>query len=189
MNLPRKPSTTITSLAIIVLSTSLLSIPHPQNQQTLLAQITQPQQTMTPKAALERLFTTDKIEADWFDSNFLASIPIAQIQQIIDNLKKELGNYQQVQPEEKDYLIIFDRASVPTKIALNQKGQIIGLLFQAPRSQALSLSEAVTQFKALPGKVNFLVMEGKPHRQSLPWFRRFLPLYSVAGLPDAHTGH
>ncbi|MEH2278419.1 MAG: hypothetical protein V7K40_27475 [Nostoc sp.] len=56
---------------------------------------------------------------------------------------------------------------MPTKIALNSKGQISGLLFESPQAQVISLEEATTKFKALPGKVSFLVQEGKTIQAAL----------------------
>ncbi len=116
---------------------------------------------MTPKAALERLFTDEQIQADWFAPSFLAQIPIAQVQNIIRSLLAELGNYQEIQSKETDFLVIFERGLIPSNIALDDRGKITGLFFHPPRSKGMSLSEAIEQFKALPGQVSLLVMEDR----------------------------
>jgi beta-lactamase class A len=132
-----------------------------------LVQIPTQTESISPKAALERLFTSKEIQSEWFTSEFLAQIPIVQSRQIIDELKRQLGTYQGVQNNAQDYLVICSQASVPTKIILNSKGQISGLLFESPQAQFISLEEATTKFQALPGKVSFLVQEGKTTQAAL----------------------
>jgi beta-lactamase class A len=113
---------------------------------------------MTPEAVLEKLFTSEDVKAEWFASEFLEQVPINQINSIITSLKNELGTYQGVEKDGSDYVVNFSQGSVPTKIALNSKGQIIGLFLQ-PGLKLNSLSEAIAELKKLPGKVNFLVKE------------------------------
>ena len=124
-------------------------------------------QTMTSKAAIKRLFTSEKIQADWFTPTFLEQVPIAQLEQVITQFKTSLGSYQQVQEAGEDYLVFFERGSVPAKIFLNNNGQITGLALQSPRTKITSLDEAIDQFKALPGQVSFLVVEDNSQRAAL----------------------
>lgn len=113
---------------------------------------------MTPETVLEKLFTSEDIKAEWFASEFLAQVPINQINSIINDVKNQLGIYQAFEKDGSDYIVNFSQGSVPTKIALNNRGQIIGLLLQ-PGLKFSSLSEAIAELKKLPGKVNFLVKE------------------------------
>jgi beta-lactamase class A len=136
-------------------------------QQLLLAQVQTQNRAMTPQAVIERLFTTKEIEANWFTAAFSAQVPAVQVQQIVNSLKEQLGNYQKVEAENGGYLVILERGSVPTKIALDSEGKIAGLLFEPPRSNAISLPEAIAKFKELPGKVSFLVLEGKSEKAAL----------------------
>ncbi|MBW4623507.1 MAG: serine hydrolase [Cyanosarcina radialis HA8281-LM2] len=136
-------------------------------QQLLLAQIQTPNRSMTPQAAIDRLFTTKEIQADWFTAAFSAQVPAVQVQQIVNSIKEQLGDYQKVEAENGGYLVILERGSVPTQIALDADGKIAGLLFQPPRSNAISLPEAIAKFKELPGKVSFLVLEGKSEKAAL----------------------
>ncbi len=151
----------------ILLSFTLIIIPSlifPNNAsaspiETLyLAQLQNSVKSMTPEATLEKLFTSEDIKAEWFASEFLAQVPINQINSIIFGLKNQLGIYQGVEKDGNNYVVNFSQGSVPTKIALNNKGQIIGLLLQ-PGLKISSLSEAIAELKKLPGKVNFLVKE------------------------------
>jgi len=156
----------IVSLALLTLVASERLVRaefHPQ----LMTQTTSPIQPMTPKAALERLFTTTSIAADWFSPAFLAQVPVPQVQQLIASLGKELGQYQGVQTAGEDYQIVFERGVVPTKIVLNGQGQISGLLLQPPRLKGMQLKDSVAAFQALPGQVSLLVLEGKTERAAL----------------------
>ncbi|MBD2435848.1 serine hydrolase [Nostoc sp. FACHB-110] len=132
-----------------------------------LAQLRSPSPSLTPKLALERLFTSEKIQPEWFTTDFLRQVPIAQITQVISGLKSQLGKYQKVQNSGQDFLVVFHQASVPSKIALNGKGQIAGLLFQPPQAKVIDLKTATAQFQALPGKVSFLVQENTKVKATL----------------------
>jgi len=115
---------------------------------------------LSPQLALERLFTTPQLKQEWFAPSFLNQIPLPQLEQIIENIENTLGSYQEVQADGSDYLVIFEQGSVPTKLVLDVNHQISGLLFQPPISKGISLKVAQEMFRALPGKVSFLVVEG-----------------------------
>jgi beta-lactamase class A len=159
-------------LATVLLTASWLlpnGVLTEPTQQPLLAvvQVQLPQQSVMPKAALERLLTNEAVQADWFTSEFLAQVPISQIQQIISSLKQGLGDYQKVQEQGKNYIIVFARGYVPTQIALDANSKITMLFFRPPVPQGKTLEEAIAEFKTLPGKVSFLVLEGKSERAAL----------------------
>ncbi|GAB1537994.1 serine hydrolase [Scytonema sp. NUACC21] len=158
-------------LFIILLTVNLIFPPSALAEVKLqipsLAQTQTREQSISSKAALERLFTSKQIQPEWFTSDFLAQVTIAQIRQVIAGLKTQLGTYQGIQNNAQDYLVLFSQASIPTKIVLNAKGQISGLLFQPPQAKVLSLEEAIAQFKTLPGKVSFLVQENQTTKAAL----------------------
>jgi beta-lactamase class A len=130
-------------------------------------EISTPMTSITPQAALERLFTSEQIQTEWFAPEFLAQVPIEQVRKIITDVKSQLGSYQAGQKSDRDYLVVFNQGSVTAKIVLNPKGQISGLLFQSPQAKVASLEDAIAQFKALPGKVSVLVREGKTTKAAL----------------------
>ena len=154
-------------VALLILSAEVTLIEEVKPQPLLVAQLQPPTRTMTPKAAIERLFTAQTIQSNWFASSFLAQVPISQVEQIIISLKTSLGTYQGVQEDGKDYRVIFERGSVSTQIVLDAGGQITGLLFGPPRAKVGNLNEATEQFKALPGKVSLIVLEGNSERAAL----------------------
>lgn len=152
---------TISSI-ILFIATSFLfpnyASASPQIETLYLAQVQNSPQSISPEAALKRLFTSKDIKDEWFASQFLAQIPIAQVRSLISGIKKQLRTYQEVQKSGNDYLVNFSRGTIRAKIVLNNKGQIAGLLLQ-PDLKISSLSSAIAEFKKLPGKVSFIVKE------------------------------
>ncbi|MBD2206125.1 serine hydrolase [Calothrix sp. FACHB-1219] len=158
--------------ATVLLTASLLSsngvLIKPIEQNSLpIVQVQLPKQSAMNKAALERLLTSEKVQADWFSSEFLAHVPISQIEQIISSLKQGLGDYQKVEEQGKNYRVVFARGYVPTQIGLDSNGKIAMLFFQPPVANSQDLKEAIAELKTLPGKVGFLVLEGKTERAAL----------------------
>lgn len=158
--------------ATVLLTASLLSsngvLIKPIEQNSLpIVQVQLPKQSAMNKAALERLLTSEKVQADWFSSEFLAHVPISQIEQIISSLKQGLGDYQKVEEQGENYRVVFARGYVPTQIALDSNGKIAMLFFQPPVANSQTLEEAIAELKTLPGQVSFLVLEGKTERAAL----------------------
>jgi beta-lactamase class A len=118
-----------------------------------------PATPLSPSAALDRLFTSPQIQSHWFADLFLQQVPLSQVEQIVAGLRQTLGTYQQVQPEGSNYRIVFASGKVPTQIALNAEGQIVGLFFSPPQPNAISAAVAIEQLKALPGQTNLLILK------------------------------
>ncbi|NJK40932.1 MAG: serine hydrolase [Acaryochloridaceae cyanobacterium SU_2_1] len=114
---------------------------------------------LTPQQVLELLFTSPIIPANWFATSFLAQVSAPQLQDIIADLKKQLGPYQGVQAQGDRYIILFAKGLVPTQLVMSQKGLIAGLIFQAPQARLQTPMDLTASFKALPGKVSLLVLE------------------------------
>ena len=132
-----------------------------------IAQVTTPTPSITPKAVIERLFSSKEVARGWFAPNFLKQVPITQVRSIIISIKDQLGKYQEVKQDGNDYVVIFDQGSLPTKIVLNSQQQISGLLFQSPNFKVSSLDKVVKDFQTLPGKVSFLVLENASVKATL----------------------
>jgi beta-lactamase class A len=118
-------------------------------------------------AVLERLFTTQSVSADWFTKEFLAAVPIAQIQAIISQISQELGNFELVKPDGNGFVLQFSQGSVPVQIVLNADGKIAGLMFGGTAKKIANLEAAIAQFKTLPGKVSILFKQGNTTRAAL----------------------
>ncbi len=126
-----------------------------------------PAQALTPQAALERLFTVKPVQSEWFSAQFLAKVPVPEMEQILSQLEQTLGSYLRVEVNSGghrgQYLVIFQKGLVPSNVSLDAQGQFVGLWFFPPQLQVGSLKKAMVGFKGLPGKVSVLVLEdGKP---------------------------
>jgi hypothetical protein len=107
------------SLATNLLFPHSLAVADVRHQKQIKPEIPTPATSITPKAALERLFTSKQIQTEWFAPEFLAQVPIEQVRKVITDVKSQLGTYQTVQKSDQDYLVIFSQGSVPAKIVLN----------------------------------------------------------------------
>ncbi|MBD2328209.1 serine hydrolase [Alkalinema sp. FACHB-956] len=121
----------------------------------------------SPATVLETLFRSPTIAADQFTDAFLQQVPVAKVQQIVDQLKQQLGPLQAVQGERSDFTVQLEKGSIPTQIVLTPDGKIAGLIFGAPTQNVASLDAAIAQFKTLPGQVSVLVREGQTTRAAL----------------------
>lgn len=116
----------------------------------------QQMQVMAPEAVLERLFTTDQVQANWFTQEFLQQVPLAGIQPIIDDIKATLGQVQRVEVTDTGYLVQFERGQVPAQVGLNARSQIAMLWFQPPEIP-LTLEEAIAEIATFPGDASLLI--------------------------------
>jgi beta-lactamase class A len=123
--------------------------------------------TLSPSTVLERFFRTESISADWFTPEFLAALPVSQLQPLIAQIQQELGAFEAIVVDGESFLLQFSQGSIPTQISLTTEGKIASLFFGPSRRKVANLADAIGQFKALPGTVSVLVMEGKTIRASL----------------------
>ncbi|MEL6159483.1 MAG: serine hydrolase [Cyanobacteria bacterium J06554_11] len=120
--------------------------------------------SMTPPTEiLSRLFTDSELQREWFADSFLAQISLAEISQIIQGITGTLGSYQSIEDVDKGFVLTFERGTVPTHLALNNQGQITGLLFETPQLAARPLEEVIAELSALPGEQHLLMTRsGQP---------------------------
>lgn len=143
--------------------TTQLATPH-----TLLAQVSGPQTIsqsgalsssqvrVPPTEAISRLFTEDQLQKEWFADSFLAQISLAEISQIVQGIEGSVGAYQSIEDVDNGFVIAFARGLVPAHLALNDRGQITGLLFETPQLTAVSVEDLLNEFETLPGTVSVL---------------------------------
>jgi beta-lactamase class A len=119
------------------------------------------QQLPLPQTALERLFKQIPASPAWFDTNFLAQVPIERVGAIIQQYTQQNGAFQKAtENPDGSYTVTLAHATVPARIVLNAEGRITGLWFGYPAPiQAIRLDTVITQFAKLPGKVSVLVTE------------------------------
>ena len=127
-------------------------------------------QTITPKAALERLFTSETLQDAWFTDAFLAEVPTAQLETLLTQITDQLGAYTRIEGDESPFTVVFAEGSATARITLNAQAQISGLFLSdlTPRTPNLgSVDEAIAGFEALPGQVGVIALEAEEERGAL----------------------
>ena len=128
----------------------------------------QTESPITPEQALSRVLGPGPVQASWFDPAFIAQIPVAQIQQVIDQYTGQNGKFQRVDKTDDGYTVFLERASFPAKAALNAQGQFTTLWFGlAQPLHAAPLEDSVKAFGQLVGKVAVVVVADGKTRASL----------------------
>ncbi len=113
---------------------------------------------MSPQQALERLFTTPEIQADWFTPAFLQQVSATQIQGVISQITQNLGEYQSVAETEAGFEVRFEHGTVPAQIELDSNGQITSLFFQ-PAITPISPEEAASAIQEAPYSASLLILK------------------------------
>ena len=109
-----------------------------------------------PISVLDRLFTESSLNVAWFDPVFLRQIPLSELEKILGQIRQTMGTYQTIREAGNDYLIVFERGSIPTQLRLNDQGKIIYLLFRPPVGNTSSWETIVQQLQELSGSIGFL---------------------------------
>ncbi|MEQ9144915.1 MAG: serine hydrolase [Parvibaculaceae bacterium] len=116
-------------------------------------------EALSPQEAAERLFRSESIDPEWFAQQGFA----APVERAVDDIRKELGALEGIEPCTDQCLAIFERGEVTFDIGLDDQGRIEMLLFDVPIGYAASLEEAVARLTDLPGDVSvFIASEGAP---------------------------
>lgn len=123
-------------------------------------------QMITPQQALERIFTTSKIQADWFAASFLRQVSPAQIEGVIQQVTQGLGEYQRVLETADGFEVQFERGAVLAQIRLDGNGQIVGFLLQ-PATVPISLEAATAAIESTPSPASLLVLRNGVEQASV----------------------
>lgn len=111
--------------------------------------------------ALTRLFTISPIESDWFDQRFLGAIPISKMEQLVSDIRAELGTFQSLAKVDDKYEASFEKGIQPCSISLDHNGRIAGLWLHTTRLNTASFEDAQKAFELLPGKISVLVVDSE----------------------------
>lgn len=116
-------------------------------------------QNITPKAALERLLTSETFKEAWFTEAVLAQVGVTQLQEIVQGLSEQLGAFQRIEGDSSPFTVHFAEGTVTTQITLDAQGRIAGIFFQNLTQKVGSLEQALAEFEALPGEASVLVLK------------------------------
>lgn len=118
-------------------------------------------QMLTPTSVLERLFT-ESVEDIQFSEQFLQAASRDQIEQIINQLEDQLGDFENVEGDSNPYTVVFSGGTATAQIVLDQ-GVISGLRFTQLSPTVDDLSNISDELAGFPGEVSLLVLEnGEP---------------------------
>lgn len=112
------------------------------------------------RAALERFFTADELESEWFAPSFLDAVPFAQLQPIREQVTGSLGEFESLEKDGDRWLAYFRDAYVPTYASLDDQGRFVGLRLLPPIGRAATLEEAAETLDTQPGSTALLVRRG-----------------------------
>jgi beta-lactamase class A len=121
------------------------------------------QGTLTPDAALVRLFAAPHIDSGWFATTFLEAVSVEKVRAIVRDLTTSLGAVKQAEKTTDGYRVSFANGTLPAKIGLDAQGRIKALWFSPSEpASAPPLEKTAAEFAALPGKVAiFVTTNGK----------------------------
>ena len=114
-------------------------------------------QPVTTNAAVERLFA-GTVDPNWFDPTFLAQVPAQQIAAFLAQLVAEFGPVVEVGGEGAQLTTRLERAELPTQIALDAEGQIVGLFFGNPVPVGGTVDDFIRAIAELPGQTSVIVL-------------------------------
>lgn len=88
---------------------------------------------LTPAAALIRVLTMRPIQPAWFSPAFLSVVGLAHVQQRLDQLTTQLGQYRRISAlPGRRYQVHFQDGACTARIALDERGRMDGLAFSNP---------------------------------------------------------
>lgn len=88
--------------------------------------------TSPEAAAADRFFRAPRPSREWFAESFLRQAPIEAVQQILDQVREQLGAYHGVTGSGGDLLASFEHGDVPTAVHLDEQGRFTGLFLRPP---------------------------------------------------------
>ena len=113
-------------------------------------------QQMGPRDVLDRLFTAGA-DAVRYTEQFTSALPAPQLQQVLDQISGQLGEYREVRGDSNPYAVVFSGGTATTYIQLDNQGRLAGLRFTQLVPAAGDLDEAISKLRDLPGETAVLV--------------------------------
>lgn len=115
-------------------------------------------QPVTPEQVLKQIFTAETVSGDWFSAAFLAQVPAAQLNDIIEQYRAALGTLEDVQGNAPVFRLTFSKGYVTSQVVLDNAGRVAGFFLGPPEPRVSGLDNALDGFRKLPGKVSVLVV-------------------------------
>lgn len=103
------------------------------------------------------LLSDAPVTEEQFTAAFLAQVPLAQVEQLLAEIRSTIGPVEGVTPTDDGYTVETRTHSMPVQITLDTNGRIAGLIFRPPVQSNASVAEIAAQFDELEGEVAYLV--------------------------------
>jgi len=104
------------------------------------------------------LLGPDPVTAEQFTPEFLAQVPLAQVEQLLAQIKTTIGAPEEITRTADGYEVETRTHSMPVQITLDAEGRISSLLFRAPVQSNVSIADITAQFDDLEGTISYLVV-------------------------------
>ena len=141
---PTPPAVLVTLLALPVLL-------------TLLVPAGASAQEVDVRAALERFFSAEELQEDWFAESFLDAVPFAQIPLIRDRMTADLGAYRTLRRDDDRWMALYEKGRLPALAQVDAQGRFVGLRLLTPVPLVASFEELAERVGAMPGRSALLV--------------------------------
>src|SRR5690606_6673762 len=122
--------------AILALALMIAAVPRGAGAQAVESEVVESGAVESgaadPRAAVERLFGGEPIERDWFAPAFLAEIPAAEVERMVEDMTRRFGPLREIAAGADGLTVRLEGAEVPTRATLDRAGRIASLVFEAP---------------------------------------------------------
>jgi hypothetical protein len=98
------------------------------------------------------------VTAEQFTPEFLAQVPLAQVEQLLSQIKTTIGAPEEVRSTADGFEVETRTHTMPVQITLDADRRISSLLFRAPVQRNASVADIAAQFDGIEGSVSYLVM-------------------------------
>lgn len=110
------------------------------------------------ETAYTRFFAPGALDPAWFAPTLLAEVPLDRLTRIRDDLAQNGGLVEAIRDRDL-WSLRLARARVPARIALDPRGRIRSLFFEAAIAVPADLAAALAAFDRLPGRHALLVLD------------------------------
>lgn len=110
-----------------------------------------------PQAILTQILSGEMLAEDRFTPEFLAEVPLAEVERIVTQTRQTIGEITEITPENGRFIVRTASHEMAAEISLDGNGRIQGLFFHAPIEIGRDLDALLGEVTTLPGQVSYLI--------------------------------
>jgi beta-lactamase class A len=111
------------------------------------------------RALADSMLRTGRADPARFSASFLSQVSTAQVDAILAQIEKTLGEYRRIDGTAGKYTAHFENGTVEVMVHLDAQGDVDGLFFKAPKLQAASLDDALRGLQPATGTLSYVILE------------------------------